>query len=83
MTQTLKSLIWYVIVLPIGQWLISESGTQKNDAVKELKGPDATFYSVFSLEPGADQSAITRAYRKTSLEFHPYKFYIAYSVGLY
>jgi DnaJ-class molecular chaperone len=45
----------------------------KNDALKKIRGPEADFYSVFSVGKEASLPELVRAYRKTSLEYHPDK----------
>lgn len=39
----------------------------------ETVAPNETFYSVLGLEPNADATELTKAYRKTSLQLHPDK----------
>jgi curved DNA-binding protein CbpA len=43
------------------------------ESLKTLYGPKANFYSVLGLAKDATDKAITKAYRKKSLEYHPDK----------
>jgi curved DNA-binding protein CbpA len=43
------------------------------DSLKSLYGDKANFYSVLGLAKDATEKAITKAYRKKSLEYHPDK----------
>ncbi|RPA81461.1 hypothetical protein BJ508DRAFT_414714 [Ascobolus immersus RN42] len=41
--------------------------------LQEVEGPDVTFYSYLGTHPSATLEEITKAYRKTSIKYHPDK----------